>query len=98
IFQIDAGIFNRTVFIAAGDFNGYSSVGQRALRLALRNVLCFADTSSRHEHPKQARQAGGAHKKQVLHANETILYVSSLAVKFLSVLSTGETSKRALID
>ena len=36
ILQIHAGIFDRTIFIAAGDFNGYASVGQRALGLALR--------------------------------------------------------------
>src|ERR1700693_723300 len=98
VLQINAGIFDRAFFIAAGDFNGYASVGQRALGLPLGNILCVADTISRHKHSKQARKPGSAHRTQVLHANETILYVSRLAVKFLPTLSAHETVARALID
>src|ERR1700686_1363145 len=39
ILQINAGIFDRTILIAAGDFNSYAGTRQGALSLALRNNL-----------------------------------------------------------
>ena len=69
ILQIDAGVFDRTIFIAAGDFNGYASARQRALGLALRDFLRVDDAGRHYEHCQQARKACGSCKTQFLHTD-----------------------------
>ena len=82
ILQIDAGVFDRTIFIAAGDFNGYASAWQRPLSLALRDFLRVDDAARHYEHCQQAGKACDSCETQFLHTDQTILYVSQLVVKF----------------
>src|ERR1700719_3500227 len=69
ILQIDAGIFDRTIFIATGDFNGYAGARQRPLGLALRDFLRVADAGRHYEHCQQARKACGSCKTKFLHTD-----------------------------